>query len=37
VRGAAAGEGEQREREALHGRKNEETLGTTMVEAHQRR
>jgi hypothetical protein len=38
-RGAATGEGEGREREALHGRKNEEhekTIGTTMVEAHLR-
>jgi hypothetical protein len=29
-RGAAAGEGEGRVREALRGRENEETLGTTM-------
>jgi hypothetical protein len=36
-RGAATGGGEGREREALHGRENEETLGTTMVEAHWRR
>jgi hypothetical protein len=32
--GAATREGEGREREALHGRKNEETLSTTMEVSH---
>jgi hypothetical protein len=32
--GATTGEGEGREREALHGRENEETLGTTMELSH---
>jgi hypothetical protein len=39
-KGAAAGGGEGRKREALHRQENEEheeTLGTTMVEAHRRR
>jgi hypothetical protein len=36
-RGATAGEGEGRVREALHGRENEETLGTTMEVSHRGR
>ena len=36
-RGAAAGEGERRVREAQYGRENEETLGATMEVSHRRR
>jgi hypothetical protein len=36
-RGTAVGKGEGREREAIHGWENRETLGTTMVEPHRRR
>jgi hypothetical protein len=32
--GTVIGEGEERERETLHGRENEETLGTTMEVSH---